>query len=82
MRPIRMRQAIKPMRRVTGDRINNTGGAVPFVEGIKGQAASFDGKSGLSLGKGLITQNAYTVAFWINPAELRSVHDGLLQGCH
>ena len=55
---------------VTGDRINNTGGAVPFVEGIKGQAASFDGKSGLSLGKGLITQNAYTVAFWINPAEL------------
>ena len=55
---------------VTGDRINNTGGAVAFVEGVKGQAASFDGKSGLSLGKGLITQKAYTVAFWINPSKL------------
>jgi len=50
---------------VTGDRADNTGGNITFAEGKVGQAAVFDGKSGLSLGKDIIKGDTYSVAMWV-----------------
>lgn len=55
---------------VIGDQIDNQGGEITFDEGVKGQAAKFDGNSGILLPEGLIDQEAYTIAFWLNPTEL------------
>ncbi|MFB9329162.1 S-layer homology domain-containing protein [Paenibacillus aurantiacus] len=52
---------------ITGNRINNTGGAITFGQGVFGQAAEFDGASGVKLPSGLITGNSYTVSMWLNP---------------
>ncbi|WP_083652354.1 LamG-like jellyroll fold domain-containing protein [Bacillus sp. MRMR6] len=52
---------------VTGDRLNNTGGEITFEEGVVGQAAKFDGKSGIRLGNGLITGDTYSVSLWLKP---------------
>jgi arabinan endo-1,5-alpha-L-arabinosidase len=54
----------------TGDRIENTGGKITYVDGIVGQAAKFDGGSGVLLQKGLISRNTYSVSLWLNPEEL------------
>jgi arabinan endo-1,5-alpha-L-arabinosidase len=55
---------------VTGDRLNNTGGQISFAEGVVGQAAKFDGNSGLRLADGLITGDTYTVSLWLKPEQI------------
>lgn len=56
---------------VIGERIDiETGGSISYQDGIEGQAAVFDGNSGVRLPDGLISDNSYSVSFWINPTEL------------
>jgi arabinan endo-1,5-alpha-L-arabinosidase len=55
---------------VTGNRIDNTGGAISYAAGVQGDAAVFDGASGVRLPNGLIEGNSYSVAMWLRPAEL------------
>ncbi|QGH36784.1 family 43 glycosylhydrolase [Gracilibacillus salitolerans] len=55
---------------VTGDRINNTGGEITFADGIVGQAAKFDGESGLKLADGLIASDQYSISLWMKPEEI------------
>ncbi|WP_077065152.1 LamG-like jellyroll fold domain-containing protein [Gracilibacillus massiliensis] len=55
---------------VTGNRIDNTGGEITLTDGVVGQAAKFDGNSGLLLDEGLIASNTYTVSLWLKPEEL------------
>ncbi|NWQ40848.1 family 43 glycosylhydrolase [Bacillus sp. EB106-08-02-XG196] len=55
---------------VTGDRLDNTGGQIPFAEGVAGQAAKFDGNSGLRLADGLITSDTYSVSLWVKPDQI------------
>lgn len=56
---------------VTGDRVDNQGGSITFAEGINGgQAAVFDGESGIQLANSLISSNRYSVSLWLNPTEL------------
>ncbi|UQZ74469.1 arabinanase [Niallia circulans] len=55
---------------VTGDRIHNTGGEVTFAKGIAGNAAKFNGESGLKLADGLIASNKYSLSLWIKPEEI------------
>lgn len=54
---------------VTGDRIDNHGGNITFTEGLNGQAAVFDGQSGIRLPEGLIVGDSYTVSLWLAPEE-------------
>ncbi|GAE37106.1 LamG-like jellyroll fold domain-containing protein [Halalkalibacter akibai] len=54
----------------TGDRINNTGGTINYVEGLFGNAAKFDGNSGVKLPNGLISSNTYSVSLWLKPEQL------------
>lgn len=56
--------------RPTGDRIDNTGGEITYAEGVIGQAAVFDGQSGVRLPNGLILGDEYTVSLWIQPKDL------------
>ncbi|RIX60484.1 hypothetical protein D3P08_02695 [Paenibacillus nanensis] len=46
----------------TGTRIDNTGGAITYTDGVNGQAAVLDGASGIRLPDGLISTNNYTVS--------------------
>ncbi|MDY7222437.1 LamG-like jellyroll fold domain-containing protein [Halalkalibacterium halodurans] len=55
---------------VTGNRIDNPGGTIAFEQGIDGEAAVFDGTTGIRLPNGLISRNTYTVSFWLNPEQL------------
>jgi len=57
---------------VTGDRIDNTGGTITFVEGAyeESKAAYFDGQSGIRLPDGLISSNQYVVSIWLKPEEI------------
>ncbi|MFA9456574.1 LamG-like jellyroll fold domain-containing protein [Halalkalibacter sp. AB-rgal2] len=55
---------------VTGNRLNNEGGQITYEEGVVGDAAYFDGESGIRLPNGLISSSAYSVSFWLNPEEL------------
>ncbi|MGP4039072.1 LamG-like jellyroll fold domain-containing protein [Gracilibacillus sp. D59] len=55
---------------VTGNRIHNTGGEITFADGIVGQAAKFDGKSGLKLADGLIASDQYSISLWMKPEEI------------
>lgn len=57
---------------VTGNRINNTDGVTTFASGQVGQAAVFNGSSGIRLPDGLISSNKYTVSLWLKPEELTS----------
>ncbi|WP_240468734.1 glycoside hydrolase family 43 C-terminal domain-containing protein [Gracilibacillus sp. YIM 98692] len=54
----------------TGDRLTNSGGTISFQEGIDGNAAYFDGSSGVLLPNNLITNHEYSVSFWLKPNEL------------
>lgn len=60
-----------PTPRVTGERMDVFDGEIDFAHGADGQALYLDGTSGLHLGNGLIQNNDYTVAMWLNPEELR-----------
>jgi arabinan endo-1,5-alpha-L-arabinosidase len=55
---------------VVGSRIDVAGGAISYEAGIKGNAAVFNGASGIRLPNGLISSNTYTVALWLKPAQL------------
>ncbi len=55
---------------VTGDRINQTGGTISYAPGVHANAALFNGSSGVRLPDGLIAGNTYSVALWVNPAQL------------
>lgn len=52
---------------VTGNRIDNTGGAVSYVEGVKGSALNLDGMSGVRLPNNLISSSSYTISLWLKP---------------
>ncbi|MCJ8007516.1 lipocalin-like domain-containing protein [Lederbergia wuyishanensis] len=54
----------------TGDRIDKKGGKISYGTGISGQAAIFDGASGIRLPNGLISSNQYSVSLWLNPEQL------------
>ncbi|MDQ0112180.1 LamG-like jellyroll fold domain-containing protein [Paenibacillus harenae] len=47
---------------VTGNRVDNAGGTITFGEGVSGEAAIFNGSSGVRLPNGLIASDSYTVA--------------------
>jgi arabinan endo-1,5-alpha-L-arabinosidase len=55
---------------LTGDRINNTGGTITYEEGLFGNAAKFDGESGVRLPDGLISSNSYSVSLLLQPEQL------------
>ena len=55
---------------VTGNRIDNTGGTISYVDGKKGKAGVFNGESGIRLPNGLISSNKYSVSLWLKPEEL------------
>ncbi|WP_062288879.1 LamG-like jellyroll fold domain-containing protein [Demequina phytophila] len=53
---------------VTGDRIDNTGGSVSYVEdGVAGRALHLDGTSGVRLPDGLLQGDTYSVSLWLRP---------------
>jgi arabinan endo-1,5-alpha-L-arabinosidase len=53
--------------KVTGNFINNTGGAISYVEGVKGQAVNLNGATGIRLPDNLITTNSYAISLWLKP---------------
>lgn len=55
---------------VVGNRLDVAGGSIAYEAGAKGNAAVFNGASGIRLPNGLITTNSYTVALWLKPAQL------------
>ncbi|PLS80027.1 MAG: glycoside hydrolase family 43 [Chloroflexi bacterium] len=55
---------------VTGNRIDNTGGTITYAAGVRGDAAVFNGASGVRLPDGLIAGNTYSVALWVKPEQL------------
>lgn len=56
---------------VIGKRIDiEAGGSISYSGGIEGQAAVFNGASGIRLPDGLISDHSYSVSFWIHPNEL------------
>ncbi|SEI98294.1 family 43 glycosylhydrolase [Demequina mangrovi] len=53
---------------VTGDRIDNTGGAISYVaDGVSGSALHLDGTAGVRLPDGLIQGDTYSVSMWLRP---------------
>ncbi|WP_408011398.1 family 43 glycosylhydrolase [Pseudalkalibacillus sp. A8] len=55
---------------ITGDRINNTGGTITYTSGVVGDAALFNGSTGVRLPNGLILGDEYSVSIWLNPEQL------------
>lgn len=55
---------------VTGDRINNSGGSIGYSNGVAGQAAAFNGQSGVRLPDGLVASSSYSVSLWLKPEQL------------
>lgn len=53
--------------KVTGNFINNTGGVISYVEGVKGQAVNLNGTTGIRLPDNLITTNSYAISLWLKP---------------
>lgn len=60
----------QPAGGIAGERIDLAGGRIGYVAGVRGQAAHFDGASGVRLPPGLIQGHRYSVAFWIRPDAL------------
>ena len=55
---------------ITGNRLDNTGGNVSYVNGKSGMALSLDGTGGVRLADGLIDGSRYSFALWLNPTTL------------
>lgn len=55
--------------KMTGPLIDEQNGNITFSKGITGDAAVFDGKSGIRLPDGLIAGNEYSVSLWVYPEE-------------
>lgn len=53
--------------RITGNRIDNTGGSISYVEGVKGSAVKLDGHSGIRLPNNLISTASYSISLWLKP---------------
>lgn len=58
---------------IVGNRIDAAGGSIGYETGVKGNAAVFNGASGIRLPNGLISTNTYTVALWLKPAQLTAL---------
>lgn len=57
--------------RVTGAKVDSaTVGTVTYGAGVRGQAAVFNGLSGIRLPDGLIHSSSYSVSLWLNPEQL------------
>lgn len=58
---------------VVGDTINAANaGTISYADGVQGQAAAFDGASGVVLPSGLIRTSDYSVSMWVYADELSS----------
>lgn len=57
---------------VTGSKIGSAGGTMTYEAGVQGQAAVFDGASGVLLPKGLISGDSYSVTMWVYADQLTS----------
>lgn len=55
---------------ITGNKIDNSGGTISYVDGKKGKSAVFNGESGIRLPNGLISSNKYSVSLWLKPEQL------------
>jgi arabinan endo-1,5-alpha-L-arabinosidase len=55
---------------VSGNFIDVPGGNIGYSPGIIGNAAVFDGASGIRMPNGLISGNTYTVSLWLSPTQL------------
>ena len=56
--------------RVTGDRLNNSGGSVSYQEGVLGEAVYLNGASGLSLPDNFLTSDTYSFQMWVKPESI------------
>ncbi|WP_428820199.1 LamG-like jellyroll fold domain-containing protein [Microbulbifer sp. MCCC 1A16149] len=55
---------------VVGALINEAGGAITYADGVIGQAAVFDGASGVVLPDSLIEDHNYSFSLWLSPSAL------------
>ncbi len=55
---------------VSGSLIGTSGGSISYATGVAGNAAVFNGSSGVRLPNGIITKNTYTISLWLNPDQL------------
>ncbi|WP_295800102.1 LamG-like jellyroll fold domain-containing protein [uncultured Microbulbifer sp.] len=55
---------------VVGKLITEAGGTITYAEGVIGQAANFDGASGILLPDDLITDHNYSFTLWLSPSAL------------
>lgn len=55
---------------VSGARIDWLGGNLSYSAGVYGNAAVFDGNTGVRLPNGIISKNSYTVSLWLKPEQL------------
>lgn len=53
---------------VVGSTVDEAGGTISYSEGVAGQAAVFDGASGVALSDNLIGDHEYSFTLWLNPA--------------
>jgi arabinan endo-1,5-alpha-L-arabinosidase len=58
---------------VSGNKIGQPGGTISYAAGVRGQAAVFDGNSGVRLPNGLISGSSYAVALWVKPEQLAAL---------
>jgi arabinan endo-1,5-alpha-L-arabinosidase len=61
------KNAVAAAGTVTGNFMHNTGGAVSYVQGVKGSAVNLDGTSGVRLPDNLITTASYSISLWLKP---------------
>ncbi len=63
-------QLVEPGRAIGNTANSVTVGNITYGEGMVGQAALFDGLSGIRLPDGLIDSNTYSVSMWLHPERL------------
>lgn len=59
-----------PPATVAGPRIGAPGGSLSFEPGVHGEAAHFDGATGLRLPDGLVAGDTWSVSLWLKPSAL------------
>ncbi|WGL16081.1 family 43 glycosylhydrolase [Microbulbifer bruguierae] len=55
---------------IVGPKIGESGGNITYAEGVIGQAAVFDGASGVVLPDSLIEDHSYAFSLWLSPSAL------------
>ena len=58
---------------LSGDKIGVPGGNLSYATGVHGQAAVFDGNTGVRLPSGLISGSRYAVSLWLRPDQLTAL---------